>query len=73
MINIYTRKKRPDKKEHNVMLQDLEHDSDISSNTSNDSVFEADRMSPSFLDNIVDDSFSENDDDVSSSKANQST
>ncbi|CAL5391610.1 unnamed protein product [Camellia sinensis] len=73
LVDIYTRKKRPDKKKHNVMLQDLEHDSDSSSNTSNDSVFEADRMSPSFLDNIVDDSFSENDDDVSSSKANQST
>ncbi|KAI7982484.1 hypothetical protein LOK49_LG15G02658 [Camellia lanceoleosa] len=55
------------------MLQDLEHDSDSSSNTSDDSVFEADRMSQSFLDTIVDDSFSENDDDVSSSKANQST
>ncbi|GMP40216.1 hypothetical protein CsSME_00010754 [Camellia sinensis var. sinensis] len=73
LINIYTRKKRPDKKKHNVMLQDLEHDSDSSSNTSNDSVFEADRMSQSLLDTIVDDSFSENDDDVSSSKANQST
>ncbi|CAL5378788.1 unnamed protein product [Camellia sinensis] len=73
LINIYTRKKRPDKKEHNVMLQDLEHDSDSYSNTSNDSVFEADGMSQSFLDTIVDDSFSENDDDVSSSKANQST
>ncbi|KAL7235219.1 hypothetical protein ACSBR1_018663 [Camellia fascicularis] len=73
LINIYTRKKRPDKKKHNVMLQDLEHDSDSSSNTSDDSVFEADRMSQSFLDTIVDDSFSENDDDVSSSKANQST
>ncbi|KAL7227532.1 hypothetical protein ACSBR1_022397 [Camellia fascicularis] len=42
LVDIYTRKKRPDKKKHNVMLQDLEHDSDSSSNTSNDSVFEAD-------------------------------
>ncbi|CAL5346686.1 unnamed protein product [Camellia sinensis] len=73
LVDIHTRKKRRDKKKHNVMLQDLEHDSDNSSNTSNDSIFEADKMSLSFLDNIVDDSFSENDDDVSSSKANQST
>ncbi|XP_058222361.1 ATP-dependent DNA helicase Q-like SIM isoform X1 [Rhododendron vialii] len=68
LIDIYTRKKRPDKKEHDVVFQDMEHDSDSSTDTSNASIFDADKMSQIELDNVEDQSFSEKDDDVSSAK-----
>ncbi|GFZ02986.1 RECQ helicase SIM [Actinidia rufa] len=73
LINIYTKKKRSDKRKNSVILQDLAHDSDSSSNTSNGSIFEADTVSQSELDNIDNDSFFENDADISSTKENQST
>lgn len=68
LIDIYTRKKMPDKKEHNVMFQEMEHDSDSSTDTLNASVFEANIMSQNELDKVEDQSFSENDDDVHSAK-----
>lgn len=71
LIDIYTRKKRPDKKEHDVVFQDMEHDSDSSTDTSNASIFDADKMSQIELDNVEDQSFSEKDDDVSSAKESQ--
>ncbi|PSS10121.1 ATP-dependent DNA helicase Q-like [Actinidia chinensis var. chinensis] len=73
LINIYTKKKRSDKRKNSVILQDLAHDSDSSSNTSNGSIFEADTVSQSELDNIDNDSFFENDVDISSTKENRST
>lgn len=71
LIDIYTRKKRPDKKENDVVFQDMDHDSDSSTDTSNASIFDADKMSQIELDNVEDQSFSEKDDDVSSAKESQ--
>lgn len=62
LINIYTRKESSDKKEHDLGFQDMEHDSDSSTDTSNASIFGADKMSQNELDNCEDHYFSENDD-----------